>query len=125
MAELEFENRILHLFAQTPALADADRFARRVETRLDRGWTLRRALIGVAGLGGGIIAVGQMLGAGMVDRVTGLSESSVASVSQGARALGGLRFLVDLPVGAEVAWTAAGLAALAVVLMAARAIEEF
>ena len=125
MAELEFEHRLSRLFAEAPAFADADRFARRVETRLDRAWALRRALIGIAGLGGGVVAAGQMLGSRLVDRAAaGLSEVSLTSVLQGARALGGLRFLADLPVGAEVMWTAAGLAVLAVVLVAARAIEE-
>jgi len=124
MAEPEFENRLSRLFAETPAFADADRFARRVETRLDRTWALRRALIGIAGLGGGLVAAGQMLGAPLIDRVTGFSEASLTNVSRGARALGGLRFVADLPVGAEVMWTAAGLAVLAVVLVAARAIEE-
>lgn len=125
MAELEFENRLSRLFAETPAFADADRFARRVETRLDRAWTLRRALILIAGLGGGLIAAGQMLGARMIDRAAGFSEASLASISHGARALWGLRFLADLPVRAEVIWTAAGLAVLAIVLVAARTIEEF
>ena len=124
MAELEFESRISRMFAEAPAFADADRFARRVEARLDRGWALRRALIGIAGLGGGVIAAVQMLGARLIDRAAGLSESSLTSVSHGARALGGLRFLADLPAGAEVMWTAAGLAVLVVVLVAARAIEE-
>ena len=124
MAELEFEHRLSRLFAEAPAYADADRFAQRVETRLDRVWALRRALIGIAGLGGGVVAAGQMLGARLIDRAAGFSEASLSSVSHGARALGGLRFLADLPVGAEVAWTAAGLAVLAIVLVAARAIEE-
>jgi len=124
MAELEFENRLSRLFAAAPAFVDSDRFARRVEARLDRAWTLRRALIGIAGLGGGVVAAGQMLGAGLIHQAAGFSEASLSSVSHGARALGGLRFLVDLPVGAEVMWTAAGLAVLAIVLVAARAIEE-
>ena len=42
MAELDFERRLERLFAETPAYADDDAFAERVERRLDRGWTARR-----------------------------------------------------------------------------------
>ncbi len=125
MAELDFETQLSRRFAEVPPMADADRFARRLETRLDRSWTLRRVLIGAAGLGGGLVAVGQMLGARLFDRAMGVSDASLASISQGAKAIGQLRVLTMLPMGAEVMWMAAGLAALAVVLMATRSLEEF
>ena len=64
MADFEFEGRLERLFAQPPRLADGDAFARRVEARLDREWTLRRVLIGAAGLAGAVVALGQTLGSG-------------------------------------------------------------
>ena len=49
MAEADFERRLERLFGEAPDLADSQAFAERIERRLDRGWTARRWLIGVAG----------------------------------------------------------------------------
>ena len=125
MADLDFETRLGRWFAETPAFADADGFARRIETRLDRSWTLRRALIGAAGVGGGLIAVGQMVGVHLFQRIEGASQASAAAISDGSKAVSQLRHLTALPIGAEVMWTGAALAVLAVVLMATRSLEEF
>ena len=64
-----FDARLERLFAQPPRVADPDGFARRVETRLDREWSLRRSFIGIAGLAGGVIAVAQVVGAETYSRV--------------------------------------------------------
>ena len=125
MADPEFENRLGRWFAEAPAFADADVFARRIEARLDRSWAVRRVLIGAAGLGGGLVAAGQMLGANVFQRVAAVSDASMQAVSQGARTVGQLRMLSMLPVGGEVIWMGAGLAVLAVVLMATRSLEDF
>ena len=125
MADPEFENRLGKWFAEVPAFADADVFARRIEARLDRSWAVRRVLIGAAGLGGGLVAGGQMLGANVFQRVAAVSDASMQAVSQGARTVGQLRMLSMLPVGGEVIWMGAGLAVLAVVLMATRSLEDF
>ncbi len=125
MADPEFETRLNRLFGEAPALPDADGFARRVETRLARGWAVRRLLIGAAGLGGGAVAAGQMLGAHLFHAMAGLSATSVHALSRGSRALGELHVLTDLPIGGEVIWMGAALAVLAVVLMATRSLEEF
>ena len=125
MADPDFEARLLRLFAEAPDLADADGFARRIETRLDRSWTWRRLLIGTAGVGGGAIAVAQTVGAHLFDRVAGFSGASAAAVSQGAKTLSQLPLLSALPIGGEVLWVGAGLAVLAVVLVATRALENF
>ena len=74
MADLDFETRLERMFAQPPAFADADAFARRVESRLDRAWTVRRWAIGAAGLVGGVIATGQVLGANVTQRMQGLGD---------------------------------------------------
>jgi hypothetical protein len=125
MADPDFDARLMRLFAEAPAFADADGFAQRVENRLDRTWTVRRVLIGAAGLAGGAIAVGQAVGANVFDRIVGFSDASAATMAHSARALSQLRFLSELPVGAEVLWVGAGLAVLAVALMATRSLENF
>jgi len=125
MADPDFDSRLLRLFADTPVYADADGFARRVEDRLDRTWTVRRVMIGTAGLAGGAIAVGQTLDANLLHRIVGFSDASATTMAHSARDLSQLRFLRALPVGGEVLWVGAGLAVLAVVLMPTRALENF
>ena len=125
MADPEFEAKLGRWFADAPALPDEDWFAGRVQARLERSWVLRRLLIGTAGLAGGLVAAGQMLGAHMVGRIAGLPGASLEAMSGGARTLSRLNVLADLPVRGEVLWTGAGLAVLAVVFMATRSLEEF
>jgi len=125
MADAEFEAQLGRWFATAPAFADADVFTRRVEGRLDRSWTLRRALIGAAGVGGGLIAVGQMLGVHMFQRLEGVSQASATALSQGSRTFSQLQHLIDLPISGEVLWMGAALAVLAVILVATRMMEEF
>ena len=76
MAELDFEMAIDRMFAEAPAFPDADLFALRVDERLDRGWTIRRMLIGGLGLLGGLIGGAQLLGSGFVGQVDALSKQS-------------------------------------------------
>ena len=125
MADPEFEKRLGRLFTEAPAYGDSDVFARRVEDRLARGWMLRRTLIGAAGIGGGVIAAVQMLGGHFAKAASGLSTASVEAVQRSGQAIGQMRVLTALPIGNEVMWVGIGLAVLAVVLMAARSLEEF
>jgi hypothetical protein len=124
MADPEFETRLGRWFAESPAVPDADDFARRIERRIDRAWTVRRALIGAAGLAGGVVAVGQMLGGHMMQGIASASAQSMTAMSRGATAFSDLRLLASLPAGSEVLWVGAGLAVVAVVFFAARALEE-
>ena len=125
MADPEFEARLGRLYAETPALADADGFARGIETRLARAWTLRGLLIGAAGIGGGMVAAVQMLGAHGFEFAGDISRASLGAFARGGHAIGQLHVLSDLPIGGEVLWVGLGVAVLAVVLMAARTLEEF
>lgn len=61
----EFDPMIERLFAQAPALADADSFARDVERRLERGLGLRTWALGAAGVLGGVIAVRETVASGL------------------------------------------------------------
>lgn len=126
MADLDFEMRLGRLFAEAPALVDGDQFAKRVEDRLERNWTLRRVLIGAAGLGGGLIVAGQMIGPQISQRIETVSLAPVSTIQKGVEALAPhWKVFSYLPYSSELLWMAAGLAALGVAAMAKRSIEEF
>src|SRR5580704_8318976 len=69
MAERNFEVELGRMFAEAPALPDANLFALRVDERLNRGWTVRRLVIGGMGVVGGLIGGAQVLGGGLVERL--------------------------------------------------------
>jgi len=126
MSDSEFDARLGRLYSEAPAFGDADGFARRVEDRLGRSWAVRRLLIGLAGVVGGVVAAGQMLGGGHLwDAASGFFGQIDGAVARGGQAVGQFRVLGDLPIGGEVLWVGAGLAVLAVVLVAARSLEDF
>jgi hypothetical protein len=125
MADLDFETRLERMFAQPPAFADADSFARRVESRLDRAWTVRRWAIGAAGLIGGVVATGQVVGSNLTLQMQGVSADVMAEASGALRSFTPeWRALSMLPIGTEVLWMGAGLALMAIALVATRMLEE-
>ena len=125
MADLDFETRLERMFAQPPAFADSDAFARRVESHLDRAWTVRRWAIGAAGLVGGVIATGQVLGANITQRMQGFGADAMADATDSLRGFTPeWKALTLLPMGAEVLWMGAALAVMAVALVATRMLEE-
>ena len=129
MSEPAFEHHLSRLFAASPPLGDEAAFATAVQGRLERGWALRRILIGVAGGIGGLLTAAQVVSANLVERVTQASQSADARahnllsefVTRGQTAL----HLHSLPIGGEALWMAGGLAALGVGLAAARLMERF
>jgi hypothetical protein len=126
MADLDFDMRLGRLFAEAPALPDSDAFAQRVESRLERNWTLRRVLIGAAGLGGGLIVAGQMMAPQISQRIETVSAAPVTTVQRAIEAFTPhWKVFSYLPYSSELVWMAAGLAALGIAVMAKRSIEEF
>jgi hypothetical protein len=71
-----FEFRLERMFAEAPAMPDAELFRVRVLERLDRGWTARRLLIGVMGAAGGLVGAFQLVGAGGLGAVSALGAQS-------------------------------------------------
>lgn len=125
MAEFDFERRLERLFAEAPAFADAHAFAQRVESRLDRTWAMRRMVIGVAGLVGGLFFAVQTVGAGLGQRMQGLGGELWAQAGQRFTLAPEWKAASYLPYSTEVLWMGAGLAVLAVALIATRTLEEF
>ncbi|WP_374570105.1 hypothetical protein [Phenylobacterium sp.] len=126
MAEVDFERALERMFMDAPPLADSEAFAARIGRRLDRGWMIRRLMIGGAGLVGGVIGVSQLVLSRFVDRLETASEGSArvisASWSQVAPKAG---LLASTPVGSPIVWAAIGLALLALGFVVSRLIDEF
>jgi hypothetical protein len=123
-----FEMRLGRLFSEAPHYPDCQLFADQIESRLGRGWALRRVLIAAAGVAGGLIAAGQMIGSGLAARLSGASHM-VSATRQGVSQLPlplmpQLSVLSDMPFGGEVVWLVLGLAVLAGALLAGRSLEE-
>lgn len=129
MADHGFEGELHRMFAESPPMADAGRFAAGVETRLERGWRLRRIMIGGAGLLGGGVAVAQVLTANLGERLGAASQQSLQAAQRGLAQVtlpgsAELANLRALPYGTEVMWLVLGLAVLAAALFATRSVEE-
>ena len=128
MDDPAFEMRLGRLFNEAPHFADAGLFALQVESRLGRGWALRRALILAAGAFGGLVAVGQTMGSGLFSRLESLSHMAAATRTGLANLPAPMALkiatLPDLPFGGEVMWLVLGFAILAGALLVGRSLEE-
>ncbi|MHB8529252.1 MAG: hypothetical protein ACYC8V_07040 [Caulobacteraceae bacterium] len=125
MADRSFEIRLDRLFAETPAFADAELFAARLESRIDRGWNTRQLLIGGLGLIGGLIGGAQVLGSGLIVRLAAVSAQSNIAVPAKLTNLAATRFLpAGFPINGEVFWMSAALAILAAGFAISRVIRE-
>ncbi len=124
MSDFEFEARLERLFAQPPRLPDGEAFSKRVESKLERGWTVRRVLIGVAGLTGGFVAVSQTMSVSVLERLNGLSLPTISLTSgTGGQSLFSEEASRALA-SSEVTWMAAALIGLAFAFAASRWVEN-
>ncbi len=127
MSDLEFETRLDRMFAEPPYFPDAELFARQVEGRMERGWSMRRLLIGGAGIVAGVVGVGQMMGAGLFLKAAG-SEATVQAEAVG-KAFGELMSASSnigaLPISPEVLWMTAALGVIGLGFAITRATQEF
>jgi len=129
MSDLEFETRLDRMFAEPPHFADAELFARQVETRLERGWSLRRLFIGAAGIAAGVLGVSQIMGAGLFLRAAGDRAGQQVQALEGAwtsltnAASTGVN-LGALPVNGEVLWMTAALGVMALAFAITRVTQE-
>jgi hypothetical protein len=126
MAERNFEVELGRMFAEAPALPDANLFALRVDERLNRGWTVRRLVIGGMGVAGGVIGGAQVLGGGVIERLGG------AATDAGGQLTGKIVDVVEnnlmpqsFPLNAEVVWLVAVVVAAALAFAVTRVAREF
>jgi hypothetical protein len=125
MADANFENRLLRLFDEPPAFADADRFAQGVETRLNRGWSIRQLTIGAFGAVGGVLGVWQVMRSGVLPQLETASERSASLMTTGFEdAMRASSDLAAMPLSGEVMWMAAAMGVMALAFALTRAVEE-
>jgi hypothetical protein len=123
MAEPDFERRLERLFAEPPRLAGEEVFAQEIARRLDRGWMLRRWLVGAAGVAGGLIGATQLVYSGVFSRL-GAAEASARAVTRSIGRAHSIDWLALLPADGGVVWTALGLAVVLTGFVVLRVIEE-
>lgn len=125
MAELDFERSLERLFAEAPYFSDGEAFAQKVEGRLDRGWTMRRWLIGCAGVVGGVVGVSQLVMSNVVHRVETVSAGSSRVLKAGiAQVRPSFDLLSLVQSDWAVVWVASALAVVAMGFVLTRVIEE-
>jgi hypothetical protein len=123
--EREFEAGLERMFAQPPALPDAEAFASRIDNRLNRSWRMRGWGIGAAGVAGGVVAVTQMLGSGVLPRIQAASLGSTQAVeSWYASALGQAETLLSVDTGAGLFWLVSAVLVAAAGITATRMVDE-
>ena len=128
MADFDFDARLERLFAQPPRVSDPEAFARRVEARLEREWSVRRLMIGAAGLVGAAVALSQTVGSEAFARIVTVAEPArrlmVQGLTDGMTAAGAQDVLTDVSLlNGEALWALAALGGLAVAFAATRLAE--
>ena len=124
MAEASFEMALDRMFAEAPAFGDAELFAMRCDERLDRGWTLRRVLIGGMGAIGGLIGGAQLLGSGVWGRLNAMSLESGHAIHRGLQGVLPHEMAPGVVVSSEAIWMSAALAVVAVGLAVTRLVRD-
>ncbi len=126
MAEPDFEAQLTRLYNEPPAFPDAELFTAQIAASLDRGWALRRVLIGGAGIVAGLIAAVQLVTTRFSAELQALSRDGTQDLNADIDlALNKFNQVVATPASVEALWLAAGLALLALGFAVTRAMEEF
>jgi hypothetical protein len=126
MAEPDFEAQLTRLYNEAPSFPDADLFTARISASLDRGWALRRLMIGAAGIAAGVIAAVQIVATRFSTELQALSRDGARDIySEVDGAMARINQMVTTPASVEALWLAAGLAVLAIGFAVTRAMEEF
>lgn len=125
MAEPDFEAQLTRLYNEPPSFPDAELFTALISARLDRGWALRRVLIGGAGVAAGLIAAFQIVTTRFSAELQTLSHNGTRDLSADvSAAMTKVNQLTSSSASVEALWLAAGLALLALGFAVTRAMEE-
>ena len=123
MADLDFEAQLTRLYNQAPVLRDAELFAQEVTERLDRGWALRRVVIGATGVVAGLAAAVQLVGSRFAEEISAVSRDGAQQLGLGLGQLTHYDQLFAMG-GSETLWIAAALALLALAFGFTRLMDE-
>jgi hypothetical protein len=124
VADLDFEAQLARLYGQAPVFRDAELFAKQVTERLDRGWALRRVVIGATGVVAGLAAAVQLVGSRFTDEFSAVSRNSAQKLDLGLDELTHRYDQLTTMGGSETLWIAAALAGLALAFAVTRLMDE-
>lgn len=124
MADLDFETQLTRLYGQAPAFRDAELFAERVTQKLDRGWALRRVLIGATGVVAGVAAAVQLVGARFANEFSEMSKEGADQLTLGMDKLTHRYDQLFTLGGSETLWVGVALAVLALAFAVTRLVDE-
>lgn len=124
MADLDFEAQLSRLYGQAPVFRDAELFTQQVTQRLDRGWALRRVMIGATGVVAGLAVAVQLVGGRFVEEFSSVSRDGAQQLDLGLNQLASRYDQLSTMGGSETLWVAAGLAALALAFGVTRLMDE-
>lgn len=126
MAEPDFEAQLTRLYSEAPSFPDAELFAAQVGATLDRGWAMRRVLIGGAGVLAGLIAAFQLVSTRFSTELQSLSENGARDLTADVdKAMAKVSQITATSASGEALWLAAGLALLALGFAVTRMMEDF
>jgi hypothetical protein len=124
LADLDFEAQLSRLYGQAPVFRDAELFTQQVTEKLDRGWAVRRMVIGATGVVAGLAAAAQLIGSRFADEFSTMSHDGVQKLDLGLdKAMARYDQLFTLG-GTETLWLAAVLAAAALAFAVTRLLDE-
>ncbi len=124
MADLDFEAQLSRLYGQPPVFRDAELFAQQVTERLDRGWALRRVVIGATGVVAGLAAAVQLVGGRFAEEFSAVSRDGAQQLDLGLGQLTSRYDQLFTMGGSETLWIAAALALLALAFGVTRLMDE-
>ncbi len=126
MAEPDFEAQLTRLYSEAPSFPDAELFAAQVGASLDRGWAMRRVLIGGAGVLAGLIAAFQLVTTRFSAELQTLSHNGTRDISADVdKVMTRFSQITATSASVEALWLAAGLALLALGFAVTRMMEDF
>ena len=124
MADLDFEAQLSRLYSQSPVFRDAELFTRQVTQKLDRGWAVRRVVIGATGVVAGLAAAAQLIGGRFASEFSAVSRDGAQKLDLGLdKVMAHYDQLFTLG-GTETLWLAAVLAAIALAFAVTRLVDE-
>jgi hypothetical protein len=105
-------------------LRDAELFAQQVTEKLDRGWALRRVLIGATGVVAGVAAAAQLISARFANEFSEMSQDGAHQLNLSVDKLTHRYDQLFTLGGSETLWLGVALAVLALGFAVTRLVDE-